>query len=219
MELEKLGSDIATAININPIYFDLNKFNIRKDAKIELDKIVRILNEYPQMILELGSHTDCRESIAYNQILSDKRAASSINYIKKRISNPERIYGKGFGESRLVNDCACEGSSISDCSEEDHQLNRRTEFIVIKIGKMNISKSDEIKGEDGRNLSGINETVNKDNWNNTIEPKQNDSIYVVKKNDTLFRVYRITGVTVQKLKELNKLTSNRISEGQLLRLN
>jgi LysM repeat protein len=84
---------------------------------------------------------------------------------------------------------------------------------------MNISKSDEIKGEDGRNLSGINETVNKDNWNNTIEPKQNDSIYVVKKNDTLFRVYRITGVTVQKLKELNKLTSNRISEGQLLRLN
>jgi outer membrane protein OmpA-like peptidoglycan-associated protein len=55
-----------------------------------------------------------------------------VNYIQKRITNPSRISGKGFGENQLVNDCACEGDVVSDCSEEDHQLNRRTEFIIIK---------------------------------------------------------------------------------------
>ena len=212
MELEKLGSDIATAININPIYFDLNKFNIRKDAKIELDKIVRILNEYPQMILELGSHTDCRESIAYNQILSDKRAASSINYIKKRISNPERIYGKGFGESRLVNDCACEGSSISDCSEEDHQLNRRTEFIVVKIGSWTKSSSG------GSESSDLMDSSVSGSSNVSDAEKRNDFTYVVNKDDTLYRVFVLTGVSVDELKSLNNLTSNKIVEGQILKL-
>jgi outer membrane protein OmpA-like peptidoglycan-associated protein len=129
--LDKQVDDLAKMIQINPINFDLNKFDIRKDAAIELDKIVDIMNEYPNMVVELGSHTDCRASKAYNLQLSDKRAKASANYIKSRISNPDRIYGKGYGESILLNDCACEGDQKSTCDEEQHAANRRTEFKVV----------------------------------------------------------------------------------------
>ncbi len=129
----EIGLDLASIIEINPIYFDLAKYNIRKDAAIELDKIVNIMNEYPNLEIELGSHTDCRASIAYNETLSDNRAKSSAEYIRARISNPNRIYGKGYGESRLKVDCPCEGNVKSNCSEEEHQKNRRTEFIIVKF--------------------------------------------------------------------------------------
>jgi len=129
----KTGVDIATLIEISPIYFDVNKSNIRPDAAIELDKIVQIMNEYSSMIVELGSHTDCRATYSYNRSLSDRRAKSSANYIKSRITNPERIYGKGYGESKLKNNCECEGVRKVDCSEEEHQANRRTEFLIIKM--------------------------------------------------------------------------------------
>jgi outer membrane protein OmpA-like peptidoglycan-associated protein len=128
-----LGGDLAKMLNIKPIYFDLNKFNIRKDAAIELDKIVKVMNENPTMVIELGSHTDCRGTIAANEILSQNRANSSANYIKTRITNPERIYGKGYGETKLLNDCGCEGTVKSTCTDQQHQLNRRTEFIIIKM--------------------------------------------------------------------------------------
>lgn len=126
--------DLSEMIQINPINFDLNKYVIRPDAAKELDKIVEVMNKYPNMVVELGSHTDCRASKAYNMSLSDKRAKASAEYIKKKITNPERIYGKGYGESRLLNDCACEGNVKSDCPEEEHEKNRRTEFKVISTG-------------------------------------------------------------------------------------
>jgi outer membrane protein OmpA-like peptidoglycan-associated protein/tetratricopeptide (TPR) repeat protein len=129
----EIGTDLAKIIDINPIYFDLGKYNIRKDASVELEKIIKVMNENPNMIIELGSHTDCRSSIAFNEKLSDNRAKASAKYIKAKITNPERISGKGYGESKLVNDCACEGSIKSNCSEEDHQKNRRTEFIIVKL--------------------------------------------------------------------------------------
>ena len=90
-------------MKLNLIYFDLNKSNIRPDAAVELDKIVEVMNEYADMVVELGSHTDCRASKTYNRSLSDRRAKSSANYIRSRISKPERIYGKGYGESKLKN--------------------------------------------------------------------------------------------------------------------
>ena len=129
---DEAGIDLAKVLNLNPIYFDLDKSNIRSDAAIELDKIVVIMNENPDIKIELGSHTDCRASYSYNMKLSDRRAKSSAQYIRERISTPERIYGKGYGESKLVNDCGCEGDIVSDCSEEEHQLNRRTEFVIVK---------------------------------------------------------------------------------------
>lgn len=128
-----VGEDLAKMLNIKPIYFDLNKFNIRKDAAIELDKIIKVMNENPNMVIELGSHTDCRGTLAANETLSQNRASSSANYIKQRISNPSRISGKGYGETKLINDCGCEGTKKSTCSEKQHQENRRTEFIIVKM--------------------------------------------------------------------------------------
>lgn len=129
----EVGTDVGKLININPIYFDVNKFNIRPDAAAELDKIVKVMKEYPAMVIELGSHTDCRASMAYNMNLSDKRAKSSAAYIVSKGIQKDRIYGKGYGESKLKNGCACEGSQKSTCSEEEHQQNRRTEFIIVKL--------------------------------------------------------------------------------------
>lgn len=134
LALDPVVTDLSEMVQINPINFDLNKYNIRKDAAVELDKIVEIMNKYPNMVVELGSHTDCRGSRAYNEKLSDKRAKASAAYIKTRISDPDRIYGKGYGESRLLNGCECEGGVKSDCSEEEHAMNRRTEFKVISTG-------------------------------------------------------------------------------------
>jgi outer membrane protein OmpA-like peptidoglycan-associated protein len=90
------------------------------------------MNEHPDMVIELGSHTDCRHNKKYNQVLSNNRAKASADYIKKRITNPDRIYGKGYGESKLISNCECEGKVISTCAEDEHQKNRRTEFIIIK---------------------------------------------------------------------------------------
>ena len=129
----EVGSDLAKLVDVKPIYFDMSKYNIRKDAAVELDKIVKIMNEYPSMIIELGSHTDCRGTIQQNQTLSDNRAKASAEYIKSKITNPDRIYGKGYGEAKLVSDCPCEGTVKSKCSEQEHQKNRRTEFIIIKL--------------------------------------------------------------------------------------
>jgi outer membrane protein OmpA-like peptidoglycan-associated protein/tetratricopeptide (TPR) repeat protein len=132
LDLVEEGMDLGKIININPIYFDFNKSNIRPDAAIELDKIVKVMNDNPKMVIELGSHTDCRGSKRYNLSLSDRRAKSSAQYIKERITNPDRIFGKGYGESKLINHCECEGSRKVPCTEEEHQLNRRTEFTIIK---------------------------------------------------------------------------------------
>ena len=129
MDKITVGMDLKKIIKINPIYFDLNKYNIRPDAAKELDKIVKVMNENPNMVIELGSHTDSRGSDAYNLRLSDKRAKASAKYIKERITNPKRIYGKGYGETKLLNRC----KNGVRCSEKEHQVNRRTEFKIIKM--------------------------------------------------------------------------------------
>ena len=104
-----INTDIAKIIQINPIYFDLAKWNIRKDAAFELDKIVKVLQENPSMEIELGSHTDCRSSASYNITLSGKRAKSSAEYIVSKGITKTRIISKGYGESKLINHCECEG--------------------------------------------------------------------------------------------------------------
>ncbi|MFM1810952.1 MAG: hypothetical protein RLZZ382_2177, partial [Bacteroidota bacterium] len=129
----EVGTNIADLIDIKPIYFDLGKYNIRTDAALELDKIVAIMNQYPQMVVELGSHTDCRSSKAFNQKLSQNRAKASADYIKSRITTPSRISGVGYGESKLKVNCPCEGTVKSTCPEEEHAKNRRTEFIIKKM--------------------------------------------------------------------------------------
>jgi outer membrane protein OmpA-like peptidoglycan-associated protein len=129
LEKVEIGNDLSKIIELKPIYFDLGKWAIRPDAAIELDKIVKVMNDNPQMIVELGSHTDSRGSASSNLTLSAKRAKSSADYIKARISNPERLSGVGYGETKPTNECA-DGVT---CPEEKHQENRRTEFIIISM--------------------------------------------------------------------------------------
>ncbi|MGE0569413.1 MAG: OmpA family protein, partial [Bacteroidia bacterium] len=129
----QVGMDLAKMIDLKPIYFDLGKYKIRKDAETELDKIVEVMNKYPNMYIELGSHSDCRGSAKSNLSLSDKRAKASAAYIVKKGIAKDRIVGKGYGESKLLNGCACEGKVKPNCSEEEHSVNRRTEFIITKM--------------------------------------------------------------------------------------
>jgi outer membrane protein OmpA-like peptidoglycan-associated protein len=84
------------------------------------------------MVIEVGSHTDCRASAKYNMTLSDQRAKSSAQYIVSKGIAKQRIYGKGYGETILITNCPCEGEVKSTCTEEEHQLNRRTEFTIVK---------------------------------------------------------------------------------------
>ena len=133
MQKLEIGADIAKIIQVNPIYFDLAKWSIRKDAALELDKIVKVMQENPTMTIELGSHTDCRSTKTYNLSLSDKRAKSSAAYIVSKGVDKSRIVGRGYGESKLINKCECEGKIITPCTEEEHQANRRTEFLITKF--------------------------------------------------------------------------------------
>jgi outer membrane protein OmpA-like peptidoglycan-associated protein/tetratricopeptide (TPR) repeat protein len=130
---EKL-TDLAQLIDINPIRFDLNKYTIRPDAAIELDKIVKLMNKYPDMKIELISHTDCRGSTTYNKRLSSKRAKSSAQYVQAKITNPTRIIYRGYGELSPLNDCGCKDDEFVNCTEDDHHKNRRTEYRIISIG-------------------------------------------------------------------------------------
>lgn len=132
VEVIDVKADLAKVIAMKPIYFDFDLYAISAAAAIELDKIVAILNKYPTMEIELKSYTDCRGSELYNQYLSEQRASETVGYIRSRITNPNRITGKGFGETNSLNDCVCVDNVLSDCPKSEHQQNRRTEFIVVK---------------------------------------------------------------------------------------
>lgn len=108
------------------IYYDFDKWNIRPDAAVELDKVVTFLTENPDILVELGSHTDARGSFKYNERLSDRRAESAVEYIISRGIAKGRITANGYGEYKLVNKCA----DGINCSEEEHQQNRRTEIKI-----------------------------------------------------------------------------------------
>ena len=120
-------------LGLKTIYYDFDKADLRADAIVELDKVIIFMNKHEKIELELGSHTDCRGPSIYNLDLSNRRALSAANYIKARISNPERITFKGYGESALKVNCPCEGIVKSNCSISDNQLNRRTEFMVKSL--------------------------------------------------------------------------------------
>jgi outer membrane protein OmpA-like peptidoglycan-associated protein len=121
-------------VEIPNIYYDLNKFNIRADAAAQLDNfVIPIMNKYPNMIVEIRSHTDCRASAAYNLKLSQNRANAAVAYLISRGISPARMTAKGYGESVLKNGCSCEGGLTSTCTEEEHQKNRRTEFKILKL--------------------------------------------------------------------------------------
>jgi outer membrane protein OmpA-like peptidoglycan-associated protein len=125
--LELSEVDLAKILGIRIIYFDLNKSLIRNDAALELQKIADIMKEYPQMNIDVRSHTDSRYASEYNQKLSQQRAESTRDWLMNQCIAPERLKASGYGESKLINVCA---DGIT-CTEEQHQENRRSEFIII----------------------------------------------------------------------------------------
>lgn len=117
-------------IKIGIILFDLDKSDIRYDAAIELNKIVLLMTQYPNMVIKIESHTDSRANDQYNLELSDRRAKATRDYIISQGIAPERIESAiGFGETQLLNNC----SNGVPCTEQQHQVNRRSEFIITKI--------------------------------------------------------------------------------------
>lgn len=125
----KKGDDLFKVLNLNPIYFDLDKHNIRPDAAAELAKVHAVLVEYPTMKIDIRSHTDSRASHKYNENLSSRRAKSTSDWLVANGIERSRLTWKGYGETQLVNQCA----DGVECTEEEHQLNRRSEFIVIEL--------------------------------------------------------------------------------------
>ena len=119
-------NDLGCRLTLQPIYFDFDRFNIRPDAEVELAKILAALREYPQLNILIESHTDARGDDLYNEILSDKRAQSTLNWLVDKGVDRERLSAKGYGETQHVNEC----SNGVKCTEEEHQLNRRSMFII-----------------------------------------------------------------------------------------
>lgn len=124
-----VGDDLGKCFGIKMIYFDLDKSNIRSEAALDLEKILVVLNDYPTMKLDIRSHTDSRASFKYNEALSDRRAKSTIQWLIKNGVAPNRLTGKGYGETQLVNKC----SDDVPCTEAEHQENRRSEFIITAL--------------------------------------------------------------------------------------
>jgi outer membrane protein OmpA-like peptidoglycan-associated protein/tetratricopeptide (TPR) repeat protein len=124
-----IGDDLGKCFKIKIIYFDLDKSNIRTEAAIDLEKILAVLNENPGMKLDIRSHTDSRATFKYNEALSDRRAKSTIEWLIKNGVAANRLTGKGYGETQLVNKCADD----VPCTEAEHQENRRSEFIITAL--------------------------------------------------------------------------------------
>ena len=124
---------IGNQIVISPIYFDFDKSNIREDAQYELENIVTVMNNHPEMVIKIESHTDSRGSASYNRSLSDRRAKSTRDYIYSRGFAKNRIESAiGYGEANLLNHC--DDAHRNKCTEEEHQLNRRSYFYIVKGG-------------------------------------------------------------------------------------
>lgn len=125
--------DKNKAYRLNNIYYDFDKWNLRDDSKKTLDSLYQILIENPQIIIELGSHTDSRGTDEYNQSLSQKRAQSCVDYLISKGIDTKRLQAKGYGEAKPLDDCSkyeeCPQTAQGDCP--CHQLNRRTEFRIV----------------------------------------------------------------------------------------
>jgi outer membrane protein OmpA-like peptidoglycan-associated protein len=122
---------------LDNIYYDFGQYFIRPDAAKELEnKLVPLLKKYPDMRIEVRSHTDSRSSDAFNTKLSESRARAVLDYLAARGVNVKRVEAKGYGESELINNC---DDSVA-CSEAQHQANRRTEFKILAISDVSMNK-------------------------------------------------------------------------------
>lgn len=120
-------------IILRNIYYDYDKWEIRDDAALELNKLAELMRIYPTMRIELSSHTDARGDDLYNYALSRNRANSAVDYLISLGIDSSRLVAKGYGESRLLNRCG----NDEECTEMEHEENRRTEFKILYIESNN----------------------------------------------------------------------------------
>lgn len=168
VELDR--AELDRSIEIENIYYDLAKWDIREDAAEELDKLLVSLKDNPGIIVELGSHTDSRGKSKYNLDLSQKRAESAVNYLVQNGIDSTRISAKGYGESKLVNRC----KDGVNCSEEKHQLNRRTELKIIGF----------LDNDPYAKLS-LKQIIEEEEFQRMLEEVQNQEVIEIKEGEEL----------------------------------
>ncbi|MUP46376.1 OmpA family protein [Gramella sp. BOM4] len=122
----RVGDDLSKMLNLDPILFDLDKAEVKPKAARHLDEIAAYMNEYPELLIDIRSHTDSRADDSYNLELSRKRVEVTMDYLLKKGVDPGRVSGRGYGETELTNDCR----NKIPCSEAEHERNRRSEFIL-----------------------------------------------------------------------------------------
>ncbi|NHF58265.1 OmpA family protein [Flavobacteriaceae bacterium TP-CH-4] len=117
-----------TVIKTEEIHFDYSLWYLRRESRERLGKVIKIMKANPGIVLEIGTHTDIRGNARYNKKLSQKRAESARDFLIKNGIDEKRVIAKGYGESQPIVECATEEA----CSEEDHEWNRRCEFVIVK---------------------------------------------------------------------------------------
>lgn len=117
---------VEDKVVLNPILFDFDKHNIKPQAALELDRLVQVMNKYPEMVIIVESHTDTQGSADYNRALSNRRAQSTVQYVISKGIDAARISGEGKGEDHPAVNCG------DNCTDAQHQQNRRSEFIIVK---------------------------------------------------------------------------------------
>ncbi|MCK5367357.1 MAG: OmpA family protein, partial [Cyclobacteriaceae bacterium] len=156
------------------IYYDLDRAEIRPDAALELDKLVTVLEDNPEIKIELSSHTDSRQTAAYNDDLSKRRAQSAVDYIFSKGIESDRLIARGYGESQLLfSDDEINKLPTEEAKEATHQRNRRTEFKVTEYNKVEEPVEDEEFEEEleelqtDERIEGIGTDLeNKIDWDN-----------------------------------------------------
>ncbi|PIF71099.1 OmpA family protein [Flavobacterium sp. 2] len=124
----KEGDNLTEKLKLNPIYFDYGGYTLRKSSKLELNKVINLLKTRPSISILVKSHTDSRGKDDFNMRLSKNRAKTTVDYIVLEGGiDQDRVWGDGYGESQLINKC----SNDVKCTEAEHELNRRSEFIIV----------------------------------------------------------------------------------------
>lgn len=155
---------IDKAIVLENIYYDLDRWEIRPDAALELDKLVNVLRDNPEITIELSSHTDSRAPDDYNMELSQKRARSAVEYIISKGISPDRIVARGYGETRvIVTDAEIAALPTEEAREAAHQRNRRTEFKILSY-----DKEQRMRNEQGDEEADDGSIENRIEWDDQL---------------------------------------------------
>lgn len=239
---------ILRAIELPEIYYDLGKWDLRPESKKALDELLQTLTDNPTIVIELGSHTDSRPIPMTNDTLSTRRAQSVVNYLISKGIEAERLTYKGyaareprildkdlgsFKQGDVLNDVFISGLKSVKLKEEAHQLNRRTEFKVLRTnyvkGQTNLDnlikeENDSTKLQSESGLIPVEDTkdaikVEVKEATDSIRLKSGPgALYVCQKKDTYVSVAKAHGITVKELKTLNDIRSEQITEGMELKV-